>query len=81
MSEGVEQGSLSVDGMTYEFEDVAQFLVRLQLIEAISDIQLGSATTEGEGSTIKRFSIDAVVDNTQDQETPLPMSQVEVEGQ
>jgi Tfp pilus assembly protein PilN len=76
-----EQGSLTLDGMTYEFEDVAQLLVRLQLIDAISDISLGNAASEGEDSTIKKFSVEAVVSNTQDLEARLPMSEVEVEGQ
>jgi len=75
---------LTVEGNTYSFPDVAQVLVRLQLIPALSQIDLVSAG-QPRGATdpakdIKGFSIGASVINTQPADTPLPMSQVEVEG-
>lgn len=75
-----EQGSLSIQGQTYTFEDVAQLLVRLELIPALSGINLTNAATKGETDRIKNFSVDAVVLNTQDPGIPLPLSQVEVGG-
>jgi Tfp pilus assembly protein PilN len=78
------QGSLSIAGNTYSFEDVAQFLVRLQLVPALGSIKLDSAA-ESTGNVdptkqVKGFSISASVKNTQAEDTPLPVSQVEVEG-
>jgi Tfp pilus assembly protein PilN len=75
---------LGLQGNTYSFEDVAQFLVRLQLVPALTGVDLVSAGTAS-GSTdstkdVKGFSINAVVSNTQPVDTPLPVSQVEVEG-
>jgi len=71
---------VTVEGSAYTFEDVAQFLVRLRLIPAFSQIDLEGASGEQESGGVKTFSIDADVNNTQDPETPLPVSQVEVEG-
>ena len=76
--------SLSISGDTYSFEDVAQFLVRLQLVPGLADIKLSSAgpavgnvdLTKG----VKGFGIKATVNNTQPSDTPLPVSQVAVEG-
>ncbi len=76
--------AVSISGSTFSFEEVAELLVRLQLIPSLSGISLGSASGEqAEGSTsksIKTFSIGAAVSNTQPADTALPMSQVEVEG-
>jgi Tfp pilus assembly protein PilN len=72
--------NVSIDGRTYTFEDVAQVLVRLQLVQALSEIDLGNAASEGDTGETKAFSIEATVVNTQDPDTPLPVSQVEVEG-
>lgn len=79
-----DTGEFTVSGNTYGFQDIAQLLVRLQLIPALGDIKLESAgiptgnvdTTTG----VKGFSIHATVTNTQPEDTVLPMSQVEVEG-
>jgi len=71
---------MAVEGSTYTFEDVAQFLVRLKLISALSGIDLDNASSGQESEDVKTFSIEAGVLNTQDPETPLPVSQVEVEG-
>jgi Tfp pilus assembly protein PilN len=75
---------LAVEGRTYSFEDVAQVLVRLQLVPALSEVNLVSAG-QSTGATdpaknVKAFSIGAAVINTQPADTPLPMSQVEVDG-
>jgi type IV pilus assembly protein PilM len=81
--------NLTIQGNTYSFEDVAQVLVRLQLLRVplptvLSGVHLVSAG-EPVGETdpaiaVKGFSIEASVVNDQPADTPLPMSQVEVEG-
>ncbi len=73
-------GTMSVEGMTYSFEEVAQLLVRLQLIPTLSNIDLGNAGSQEQSSGIKTFSIEAIVNRPADTETPLPIGQVEVEG-
>lgn len=76
---------LSIEAKTYTVEDIAQFMVRLQLVPALSDVVLGRASAEsGEGGAagdIRVFSVEAALSNLQDPETPLPLSKVEVEGQ
>jgi Tfp pilus assembly protein PilN len=76
--------TLTIEGNTYSIEDTAQVLIRLQLVPAISGVNLRAVGT-ARGSTdpaiaVRGFSIDASVLNTQPADTPLPMSQVEVEG-
>ena len=78
-------GTFAITGDTYSFEDVAQFLVWLQLIPALSNVDLQSAGTPS-GSVdpskdVKGFSIQAALNNTQATDTPLPVSKVEVQGQ
>jgi len=77
-------GDFNISGDTYSFEDVAQLLVRLQLVPALSGISLESAGdptgTVDEDKDVKGFSIHAFVTNTQPADAALPMSQVEVEG-
>ena len=76
--------SLTITGDTYTFEDVAQLLVRLQLVRGLADVKLTSAgdpvgivdLTKG----VKGFAIKATVENTQPGDSPLPVSQVAVEG-
>jgi len=74
---------MSLEGNTYSFEDVAQLLVRLQLIPALADIDLASAGepigSVDEATDVKGFSLGATVNNTQSPDAPLPMSQVELE--
>jgi Tfp pilus assembly protein PilN len=77
---GRSDNMMAVEGSTYTFEDVAQFLVRLKLISALSGIDLQNASSGQESEDVKTFSIEAGVLNTQDPEMPLPVSQVEVEG-
>ena len=74
---------LTIEGNTYSFEEVAEVLVRLQLVPSLSGVNLVSAGLP-RGATdpeieVKGFSIDAVVDAPTTTDTPLPMSQVEVE--
>jgi Tfp pilus assembly protein PilN len=79
-----ETGEFTISGNTYSFEDVAQLLVRLQLVPALGDIKLESAGDPtgpvDEGKEVRGFSINSTVSNTQPEDTALPMSQVEVEG-
>lgn len=77
---GASAGGLSLSGNTYSFEDVAQLLVRLELISTLSEIDLGNASSAGEDVTVKSFSITAAVDRPENTDIPLPLSQVEVEG-
>jgi Tfp pilus assembly protein PilN len=80
----VSDNTFSLEGNTYSFQDVAQLLVRLQLVPALSGIDLVSAGEPvgavDETKGVKGFSIGALVNNTQPKDAPLPMSQVEVEG-
>lgn len=77
-SPGAGGNVFSVDGNTYSFEDVAQVLVRLQLVQALQVVTLLSAGEPvgavDETQDVKGFSIDAVVVNTQPEDTPLPLS-------
>jgi Tfp pilus assembly protein PilN len=79
-----EDNKMSLIGNTYSFEDVAQLLVRLQLVPGLYGIDLGSAGapmgTVDTSKDVKGFSVGASTKNEQDADTPLPMSQVEVEG-
>jgi type IV pilus assembly protein PilM len=75
--------SISLSGKTYTFEDVAELLVRLQLIPAFANIDLQSATgssgAEQGAVDVKSFSLGARV-KPPSGEALLPVSQVEVEG-
>ncbi len=77
---GSSDSKLSLTGSTYSFEDVAQLLVRLQLISSLSDIDLGNAASASQDATVKSFSITAAVERPENTDIPLPLSQVEVEG-
>jgi Tfp pilus assembly protein PilN len=65
--------TLSLEGKTYTFEDVAQLLVRLRLVPSLAEVDLMSAGTEPDVE-IKTFSIEALVINTQPEDAPLPLS-------
>jgi Tfp pilus assembly protein PilN len=84
--QGTSSGGSSIEmsGNTYGFQDIAQLLVRLQLMQSLSDISLSSAGAPvGSVDTtkdVKGFSIQGTVVNTQPETAPLPVSQVEVEG-
>lgn len=85
-----QQGAFTITGMTYTFEDVATTLVRLDQIPSLVGIKLGTAgaaggaassgTTAGTSAakTVKTFTMQAGVVNTQSPDTPLPISQVQV---
>ncbi len=77
-------GSLSLEGNTYGMKGVVDFLVRLQLVQLLSGIDLLSAGeprgTVDDTKDVKGFSISAVVDGAPDEDAVLPLSQVEVEG-
>lgn len=77
-------GNLTMQGNTYSFPDVATYLVRLKLIDALLGITLSSAGPPiGNVDTekdVKGFSLSADVINTQPVDTQLPISKVKVEG-
>jgi Tfp pilus assembly protein PilN len=72
----------SIDGETYGFDDVAQMLVRLQLVPALTDSRLSSAGPPGSNvdptKHVVGFTVAGTVTNTQPADKPLPLSQVEV---
>ena len=74
-------GSLSIStAHTYTFEDVAQAIVRLQLVPSLSDVTLVSTSSVDENNVpVKQFGVTAALANTQPSDTPLPISQVGVE--
>jgi Tfp pilus assembly protein PilN len=78
------ENKLTVTGNTYTFPDVALLLVRLRLIKSIADIDLDYAGDPvgpvDETKEVHGFSLNATVSNTQSEDTPLPLSKVEVEG-
>lgn len=78
-----DDNGMSIEGNTYSFQEVAEVLVRLQLVPSLSGVNLVSAGLP-RGNTdpeidVKGFSIEAVVDSPEATDTPLPMSQVGVE--
>lgn len=77
-------GTLSMQGNTYSFPDVALLLVRLKLVPSFRDIVLGSAGdpigTVDPTKDIRGFTLSTSVINTQPADTQLPMTRVEVEG-
>jgi Tfp pilus assembly protein PilN len=72
----------SIDGDTYGFDDVAQILVRLQLVPALTDSRLSSAGPPGGNvdptKHVVGFTVAGTVTNIQPADKPLPLSQVEV---
>jgi Tfp pilus assembly protein PilN len=78
-------GSVAIQGNTYSFEDVATFLVRMELVPGLVDINLSSATSAAgvvdARKTVKGFNAGTGLVNTQDPTTPLPLTQVQVNGQ
>lgn len=82
----LEDGSLSVDGNTYTFEDVADLLVRLELIPGVEAVVLDSAGEPPLGAVNEKkqvigWKVGGLVVNTQPPDTPLPLTQVEVDTQ
>lgn len=82
---GASPGSIDIQGNTYSFEDVATFLVRMELVPGLVDINLSSATSAASGfdskKSVKSFSVGAGLVNAQDPTSSLPLTQVEVNGQ
>jgi len=82
---GSTLGTVTIQGNTYSFEDVATFLVRMELVPGLVDINLSSAAAAAgvvdARKTVKSFGVDTGLVNTQDPTTPLPLTQVEVNGQ
>jgi len=81
--EDVELGMFSVSGQTFNFEDVATVLVRLEQIPSLGPVVLTTAATNDSAASptttsIKTFTLTASVANTQPADTPLPISQVQV---
>ena len=77
--------TFTIDGNTYSFEDVAQLLVRLQLVPALKDsvhlASAGQATGNVDPAKhVVEFVVGGSVVNTQPSDTPLPLSQVEAES-
>jgi len=75
-----QQNTLGIEGQTFDFEDVAQLLVRLQLVPCLSAVTLRDTAVQDEISGVKSFSIQAEVSNTQSPDVPLPVSSMEVGG-
>lgn len=77
-------GTISMQGNTYSFYDVAAYLVRLKLIESLADITLSNAGPPigavDPNKDVKGFSLSAQVINTQPTGTQLPISKVKMEG-
>lgn len=76
-------GKLQIEGQTYAFEDVARAVVRLQLIPALRDINLSSASRVREAEPglveLKGFTLEATVMSVHVNGAVLPLSDVEVE--
>ena len=81
-SDPSEDTMLSVEGTTYTFQDVAQLLVRFQLVPSLKGVELMSAAGDSGGDTgqeLKTFSISgSVVDTSPDEELPVSQIQVDV---
>ena len=45
-TELANDGTITISGKTYSFEDISRLVVRLQLIPALSDVQLTQASEE-----------------------------------
>lgn len=81
--DSVKGGTISIQGKTYSFEDISRLVVRLQLIPALTDVQLTQASEDQAGDsqlTVKTFSIGAGVVNTESAGA-LPLTDVEVPEQ
>jgi Tfp pilus assembly protein PilN len=82
-SSATSDNVFALDGNTYSMDDVAQVLIRLQLVNGLKDSRLSSAgQAKGTVDPTKHvvgFSAGGSVVNTQPSDTPLPISQVEVQ--
>jgi Tfp pilus assembly protein PilN len=81
---GAPVGQFTVAGNTYTFEDVAGVMIRMQQVPSFINVTLGSVGPAGgnvdPAKKAKGFSLTAGVINTQAPDTPLPLTQVEVQA-
>ena len=77
-------GQFSVAGDTYTFEDVARLMVRMQQVPSFANVTLGTVgAASGNVDPAKKakgFNMTAAVINTQAPDTPLPLTQVDVQA-
>ncbi len=76
-----EGTSLTVDGNTYSFGEVAQLLVRFQLVPSLQNVQLVTASgssAEGADQEVKQFTMKGAVIDTSTEEI-LPLSEIRVD--
>ncbi len=73
-------GTVTIAGKTFDYDDVATMLVRLQQIPSLKNVSLAQANADGEDDEgLKTFSITAeLVNKTQPADNPLPLTAVEV---
>jgi len=73
-------GTVTIAGKTFDYDDVATMLVRLQQIPSLKNVSLAQANTDGDDDEgLKTFSITAeLVNKTQPADNPLPLTAVEV---
>lgn len=76
-------GQFTVTGNTYTFEDVAGVMVRMEQVPSFINVGLGTVgPASGNVDPAKKakgFNMSAGVINTQSPDTPLPMTQVDVQ--
>jgi Tfp pilus assembly protein PilN len=79
-----KDNTLTLEGNTYSILDVGTFMKRLELVAALSGINLVTAGEPlgavDETKDVKGFSMAAFINNTQDPDAPLPLSEVGVQG-
>jgi Tfp pilus assembly protein PilN len=77
-------GQFNVAGITYTFEDVARTMVRMEQVPSFANVTLGTvgaaAGNVDPAKKAKGFTMTAGVVNTQAPDTPLPLTQVEVQA-
>ena len=77
-----EGTTLTVEGKTYTFEDVAQLLVRFELVPSLKDVELTTASdvsSQDVDTEVKTFTLKGlVVDQSPDE--VLPLSQIQVDA-
>jgi Tfp pilus assembly protein PilN len=84
-AKATNDSSLSIEGNTYSYDEVAQILVRLQMVPSLTNVTLVSAANaeEGQFSTphVKDYSFEATLkaaDPDDVKDASLPLSQGEV---
>jgi len=74
--------TIGIQATTYTFEDVAQLLIRLQLVPSLKNVELVSARDDAQGTTetaaLKTFSMQGSIVDTSLEEG-LPVSEIQVE--